>query len=94
MSSDIKPGDLVMVVKPTPCCNKSHDVGRVFTVGTIEHRLSACEACGVISTENMVTPVGESNKGCAPYVLKRLDSPSVMESPAIAKELEVAVWTL
>ena len=50
MSTQIKPGDLVMVVKPLPCCGSTHSLGMVATVLGIglraEHRLVACKRCG------------------------------------------------
>lgn len=33
--SAIKPGDLVMVVKPTPCCGNTRAIGMTFTVSLV-----------------------------------------------------------
>lgn len=42
----IKPGDLVVVVKPTPCCRDASDVGRVFTVLDVRRTtLAYCYTC-------------------------------------------------
>ena len=58
MSNDIKPGDLVMVVKPLPCgCKGSRQsIGRVFVVARLSTEKSYCAYCkepfGVITKAN------------------------------------------
>ncbi len=48
-----KPGDLVMVVKPPPCCGIDHSSGKVFAVHKIVfHPVSWCE-CGHIGSSTM-----------------------------------------
>jgi hypothetical protein len=39
-------GDIVMVVKPTVCCNESGRVGRVYTVIGVGAFMSKCLMCG------------------------------------------------
>jgi hypothetical protein len=46
---DIKAGDLVAVVKPTPCCGRADALGRVFTVGAVVTAPGRCSFCGAIS---------------------------------------------
>lgn len=43
-----KPGDLVMVVKPRPCCGNSRSIGHVSTVISVELRtqIAHCFSCG------------------------------------------------
>lgn len=43
MSSAIKVGDLVVVVKPGRCCRNS--LGRIFTVADIERNWTYCSGC-------------------------------------------------
>jgi len=44
--SDIKAGDLVMVVKPQPCCGGLGSVGKVFRVTHVHENFSICDWCG------------------------------------------------
>lgn len=46
MSNDIKAGDLVMVVKPTRCCESSHAIGKVFLVTSVGIETCNCLICG------------------------------------------------
>lgn len=43
--SDIKVGDLVIVVK-SPCSHGDKDVGRIFTVSLLQHDHMHCRYCG------------------------------------------------
>ena len=36
MSEKIQPGDLVMVVKPTPCCGASNSIGEIHRVASVQ----------------------------------------------------------
>lgn len=45
MSTDIVPGDVVQVIKPTPCCNNYEACGMVYTVATVETDLMLCTHC-------------------------------------------------
>lgn len=42
----ISPGDLVIVVRPTPCCGRSDSFGSVFVVSEIERAVCECGFCG------------------------------------------------
>jgi hypothetical protein len=46
--SDIKIGDLVMIVRPRPCCNNTDKIGHPFTVELPIDRkeLVVCRNCG------------------------------------------------
>lgn len=53
MSSDIKPGDLVMVVRPNLCCGSIAAVG---AIGVVEETptwvvFARCDACGEVDYE-------------------------------------------
>lgn len=68
--SAIRPGDLVMVVKPKPCCGNGA-LGFVFVVERIGRFPGACDDCGHRSTA-LAAAFGEDE---AVYVfrLKRID---------------------
>lgn len=45
----VKIGDLVMVIKPTPCCGSTRSLGMVFKVESMELLEGAkCSVCGGI----------------------------------------------
>lgn len=46
MNNDIKPGDLVMVVKPTPCCGATFSLGKLFVARETETKDAVCIGCG------------------------------------------------
>ena len=46
----ISVGDLVMVIKPAPCCGYDGDVGRPFIVQDIEKSDGYCIQCGASET--------------------------------------------
>lgn len=39
-------GDLVMVIKPSPCCKNASDIGYIFEVKSIVTNSGHCEYCG------------------------------------------------
>jgi hypothetical protein len=43
--SDIKEGDLVMIVKPINCCGSSNSVGKIRTVIGVSKDISFCPYC-------------------------------------------------
>lgn len=48
MSQNIKPGDLVMVIRPTLCCGRTVGLGTVHTVLAVHPRTRyVCGHCGV-----------------------------------------------
>lgn len=50
----IKPGDLVMVVRATPCCGSSTGCGEVFVAGAAYSGDCKCRQCGLRSAPNAV----------------------------------------
>ena len=46
MSEPIKVGDLVQVVRPSPCCGASEHIGKVFVVAWIDEAEGPCSWCG------------------------------------------------
>ena len=45
MSEKIQPGDLVMVVKPTPCCGADKRVGQIGRVVSVGYEKFRCVHC-------------------------------------------------
>lgn len=44
--NNIKPGDLVVVTKPTPCCGDTRSIGKPFRVAEIGDLWGTCRRCG------------------------------------------------
>jgi hypothetical protein len=48
--SEIKKGDLVMLVRPQPCCGSSAELGKIFTVADIFlSKAHKCAQCGYVT---------------------------------------------
>lgn len=78
--SNIKPGDLVMVVKPIICCGNTSSIGYVFNPVKVEMtgRFGVCEHCGAISNPSICA----HDSGGFAYDLPRLikiDPPPISE---------------
>ena len=44
--SGIKVGDLVVVIKPQPCCGRTDSIGYIFVVAGLDSEPGGCSACG------------------------------------------------
>lgn len=74
--SAIKKGDLVMVVKPSYCCNNYKSVGMVFiVVGKDMCVRTQCAGCGIVKlvTDHLALNDGEL---CEASRLKKIDPPA------------------
>lgn len=83
----IKKGDLVMVVKPSPCCGNTSAIGRVFRV--LEERISGkgmCIHCYSISTGDRAL-IGDINRYVLFTRLIKIDPPE--DSAAMERESEM-----
>lgn len=58
--SNIKVGDLVMVVKPTPCCGDAGGCGTVFIVESFERDRVFCTAN--LTWATVIVAIGESEE--------------------------------
>lgn len=76
--SAIKPGDLVMVVKPSPCCGNVSVVGRIFSVKSIISAYSYCIYCLESESDNPVADVGVGAISLSR--LKKIDPPETGDS--------------
>jgi hypothetical protein len=88
MSEQIKKGDLVMVVKPTPCCGSRVAVGRLFPVEIIGSGNGRCILCGAVFPDTYFA-AGQDRMGYHLNRLKKLNPPADEESRETTKELEV-----
>lgn len=87
--SDIKPGDLVMVIKPTPCCGYDRSLGEVFRAKAVERRpRSRCLHCGSLFVNCLAAQRGPSSWGLT-YRLKKIDPPAEGDSLPTRRDLEV-----
>lgn len=84
----IKPGDLVMIVKPLPCCGSTRSLGKPFTVLGIGlqagHEVVVCPNC-LASIKNLDTILfGEAQNGelgyCERSRVIRIDPPAQTET--------------
>jgi ribosomal protein L37AE/L43A len=87
MSNDIKAGDLVMVVKPKPCCN-NYKLGKVWTVSRLFYNRWHCHQCGFTSKESILMAEMSTGEATMAYRLKKINPPSQDET--IANQDEVA----
>ena len=83
--SDIKVGDLVMVVRAAMCCNSPKHIGRIYTVSGFYHGCK-CQQCG----QNAWTPSALINGKWSAFPLnelKRIDP--LPESESVDEKDEV-----
>jgi hypothetical protein len=86
--SNIKMGDLVMVVKPQPCCGGDRGVGRLFEVEAIENDYSTCVHCKAISKSTYAKRPNVNDWVSFSRLIK-IDPPALPESLEREKELSV-----
>ena len=90
MNMQLKPGDLVMVVKPAPCCGDTSTLGHIFTVTHGHVSGYRCNACGVTAFVSGLIPL--EGKYCAePERLKKIDPPATGDSLPTRAEKEQKV---
>ncbi len=83
--SDIKAGDLVMVVRPTLCCNVAGPAtGRIFVVEDVFVMPCVCNGCDqIVITRYAMQPNGKSIQMGR---LIRIDPPALPESVETERE--------
>lgn len=90
MSAGIKPGDMVMVVKPSPCCGSTSTIGWIGRASAPpSYAVSAeCNTCGKIDWD--VSKFLEvENRAYHIDTLKKIDPPAEGDSLPTHSELEV-----
>jgi hypothetical protein len=83
--SEIKAGDLVMVVRPTTCCNWSGNVGEIFRVADVSLDYSEC-GCRYYGKELAALDPGDGT-WCDVSQLIKIDPPPVAEDVPAVEEL-------
>lgn len=84
---NIKKGDLVMVVKPTLCCNSSSGIGLIFTVASTGYGWGKCAYCSEES-KRAIAFLPDGSCGTLSR-LKKIDPPANGDSLPTRKDLEV-----
>ena len=75
--SEIKKGDLVMVVRGVPCCGRTDKLGSVFVV--LEGRVTpnvTCAYCGASLPHGDVSVMCNDGHARQRYRLKKIDPPA------------------
>ena len=82
----IRPGDLVMVVRPTPCCAGTRSIGKIFSVKAIRNGKGRCSQCklelGIVQIADF-----ENGKAGNLSTLKKLNPPAKQETTEKEKEM-------
>ena len=77
---EIKAGDLVMVIRPTLCCDEPGTVGKIYKVSGVGHGHHRCMRCGHITVYADYADTGEvvGSKQIAHQLkrLKKIDPPA------------------
>lgn len=91
MSSEIKPGDLVMVVRPNICCGASDSVGVTGIASEVPHWaiFARCDGCGDMDYETGKYVVIHGG-GHHVSTLKKLEPPASQETRPCVNHSEVA----
>lgn len=88
MDKPISVGDLVVLVKPTPCCGDERNVGRFFTVLSLTKK-PGFPWCNHCAAERQTLSVQIADKGWVElYRLKRI--PPLDELEGEKREEEIA----
>lgn len=88
--SEIKVGDMVMVVRGMPCCGATgRHMGHTFVVSAVKPQdVGNCSYCGHFF-EIVPTARDESFKPCPIYRLKRIDPPALDETLETSREVTI-----
>ena len=86
--SDIKAGDLVMVVRPTPCCNDTQFIAHIFTAQSVRDARAYCGMCG--KRHPGVTAIIDSGEMFfIRSTVRKIDPPAEGDSLPTRKDIEV-----
>lgn len=86
MSDKIKPGDLVMIVKPCLSCGKSRMLGFPYTVEQVRKDNIRCGFCGFTKVDMAAFAYGH---GVQLQRLKKIDPPSEGDSLPTRADKEI-----
>ncbi len=93
MPDQIKPGDLVMIIKPTPCCGHAPRLGYIFTVAEISSGLCHCLNCHCLNCHSVFisstwAKEAQGDGGMLMSTRKKINPPADDESRETIRELE------
>lgn len=90
MGSNVKPGDLVMVVKANTCCGDASSLGQVFAVSEIKPQsICRCSGCGGFCLGTYVGDAGKPGTGELLSQVVKIDPPAEGDSLPTRQNLEV-----
>ncbi len=90
MDKPIGVGDLVMVVRPTPCCGCTDSIGDIFRVKWMGHLEGECCNCGDDSVASEGPGADSDANNDEGYLLSRLKRiPPLSELETVRTEDEV-----
>lgn len=70
----INPGDLVVCIKPAPCCGAPNGIGKIGTVGRMNRNPTYCRACLALTPPGtLVAELIEHRAFCEVHRLLRID---------------------
>lgn len=87
MSEPIKVGDLVVVVKPTPCCGSTGAMGEFFRVGEIVVCEGSCNDCGVEGSPELCAVIEGEDEGAPLSILRRIPPLAELEGQRTEEDL-------
>ena len=85
---NIKKGDLVMVVRPSPCCGNINAIGITFIAMPKTSQRLRCAYCAALTTTGHFLN-SSTGYGYPPSRLKKIDPPSEGDSLPTRKDIEV-----
>lgn len=88
--SAIKAGDLVMVVRPTPCCHRQEAIGYTFVVSGVDEGMGLCAHCGWMELKSAALDGSFTHGYRTGYQFSRLikiDPPAEPESTTTDREV-------
>lgn len=88
--SEIKRGDLVMVVRPRTCCGGITDLGITFIAGDFYTGVSHCPHCKTVVDSVKCVWVSEKYSVEIISRLIRIDPPALSDETETKKEIEHA----
>lgn len=81
--SEIKRGDLVMVVKPSECCGQTGTIGAIYVAGDSYVQKVVCRKCGFKDNDSMRTDIGNDSAYLTSR-LRKIDPPATGEYDGVA----------
>ena len=85
----IRPGDLVMVVRPRLCCGNTEGIGKIYVAQDVGKRLLVCGSCKSRGWEIIATFNSTATFGALPSRLKKIHPPSIDDAVERTEELTV-----